>query len=109
MDALLGAIEALSQVRNSGAAAQTSRPGGTVVPPPIPPRPAPAPPAAAPVPAPSSQVAPAGHEDRVPPLQGMFADGNSLLRAIIAAEVLGPPASLKELTFWNPQPNEPST
>jgi hypothetical protein len=39
----------------------------------------------------------------------MFKDGNSLLQAVIAAEVLGPPIALKEHHFWSQQPNEPST
>lgn len=43
------------------------------------------------------------------PLQGMFADGNTLLRAVIAGEVLGKPAALRENTHWSLQPNEPST
>jgi hypothetical protein len=36
-------------------------------------------------------------------------DGNSLLRAIIASEILGPPAALRENHLWTQQPNEPST
>jgi hypothetical protein len=43
------------------------------------------------------------------PLQGMFQDGNTLLRAIVASEIFGPPAALRENDLWNQQPNEPST
>ena len=41
-------------------------------------------------------------------LEAMFEDGNSLLRAIVASEILGPPAALKEHHLWNQPPNEPS-
>jgi hypothetical protein len=42
-------------------------------------------------------------------LQSIFQDGNSLVRAIIASEVLGAPVSLRENHHWNQPPNEPST
>jgi hypothetical protein len=42
------------------------------------------------------------------PLLEMFQDGNSLVRAVLAAEILGPPVALKEPNFWNQRPNEPS-
>lgn len=39
----------------------------------------------------------------------MFQDGNSLLRAVIAAEVLGPPRALQESVYWQAsRANEPS-
>ncbi|HET7814217.1 MAG TPA: hypothetical protein VFL13_07570 [Candidatus Baltobacteraceae bacterium] len=42
------------------------------------------------------------------PLQGMFEDGNTLLRAVIASEVLAPPRALRgENALWSLQPNEP--
>jgi len=42
-------------------------------------------------------------------LQTMFQDGNTLLKAIVASEVLGPPAAERENHLWTQQPNEPST
>jgi hypothetical protein len=42
-------------------------------------------------------------------LEGMFEDGNTLLRAIVASEVLGPPAAMRENNRWNQRPNEAST
>jgi hypothetical protein len=47
----------------------------------------------------------------------MFEDGNSLLRAIVASEILGPPVALRdaqdrlvrEHDHWIQPPNEPST
>jgi len=56
--------------------------------------------------APLMQPAPARKSG---PLQGMFQDGNTLVRAILATEVLGPPAALRENHLWIQQPNEPST
>jgi len=44
------------------------------------------------------------------PLSGLFEDGNSLLRAVVAAELLGPPIALRENPLWQiRRPNEPST
>lgn len=44
------------------------------------------------------------------PLSGLFEDGNSLVRAVVAAELLGPPIALRENPLWQiPRPNEPST
>ncbi|HZZ65586.1 MAG TPA: hypothetical protein VFE17_08820 [Candidatus Baltobacteraceae bacterium] len=106
MDAILAALDALAeQRRGTPAPPQAPRPvsAGT---PPGRPIPAPARPAAQ-TSAPPSHIEAPAQENRAPVLQGMFADGNSLLRAIIAAEVLGPPVSLKEHSFWNRQPNEP--
>ena|SRR5579872_2339564 len=39
----------------------------------------------------------------------MFEDRTNLMRAVVAAEVLGPPAALREHTFWSPRHSEPST
>jgi len=42
-------------------------------------------------------------------LREMFREGNSLLRAVIAAEVLGPPRALQESVYWRAsRANEPS-
>ena len=44
------------------------------------------------------------------PLSGLFEDGNSLLRAVVAAELIGPPIALRENPLWQiRRPNEPST
>lgn len=42
-------------------------------------------------------------------LSGLFEDGKGLLRAVVAAEVLAPPLSLREQSNWSPPPNAPST
>jgi hypothetical protein len=85
------------------------------------PTPAPAPRAVAPIPAPASATAP------IPPLPhdpfhtssiqrrsssgllgGIFEDKNSILRAVVAAEVLGKPKALQEQSIWSPRHSEPS-
>ena len=44
------------------------------------------------------------------PLSGLFEDGNSLLRAVVAAELLGPPVAMRENQLWQiRRPNERST
>ncbi len=44
------------------------------------------------------------------PLGGLFEDGNSLVRAVVAAELLGPPIALRENQLWQiRRPNERST
>lgn len=40
-------------------------------------------------------------------VRGMFGRG-SIVRAIVAAEVLGPPKSEQERSIWSPRHNEPS-
>lgn len=40
--------------------------------------------------------------------RGMFGRGN-LVRAVIAAEVLGPPKALQEQSIWSPRHSEPLT
>jgi hypothetical protein len=60
---------------------------------PTPPAPKPAPPSPAPVPAVAPHPVPAPHGTTA--FRGMFERGN-LVRAIVAAEVLGPPKSLRE-------------
>jgi hypothetical protein len=42
------------------------------------------------------------------PIRGMFGGGATLVRAIVAAEVLGPPKALQENTIWSPRHSEPS-
>ncbi|MGB6986209.1 MAG: hypothetical protein WBD74_09590, partial [Candidatus Aquilonibacter sp.] len=42
------------------------------------------------------------------PIRGMFGGGATLVRAIVAAEVLGPPKALQEKTIWSPRHSEPS-
>ncbi|HVA29183.1 MAG TPA: hypothetical protein VNF68_13455 [Candidatus Baltobacteraceae bacterium] len=44
----------------------------------------------------------------VSPIRGMFGAGTSLVRAIVAAEVLGPPKALQEQSIWSPRHSEPS-
>jgi hypothetical protein len=51
-------------------------------------------------------------ESRAPvgtsPIRGMFGGGATLVRAIVAAEVLGPPKAFQEQTIWSPRHSEPS-
>lgn len=42
------------------------------------------------------------------PIRGMFEGGATLVRAIVAAEVLGPPKAMQENTIWSPRHSEPS-
>jgi hypothetical protein len=90
-------------------------PAPAAPPPPVPP-PVPAPVVAAQVvaapssPTPPAPVSPA--QDSVARIgtervRGMF-EGAALVRAIVAAEVLGPPKSLQEQTIWSPRHSEPS-
>jgi hypothetical protein len=76
---------------------------------------APAIPAAVAAPAPSVPI-PSGATDHpatqgrigTASIRGMFEGPATLIRAIVAAEVLGPPKSLQERTIWSPRHNEPS-
>jgi hypothetical protein len=61
-------------------------------------------PAAAPRPTPFPMPAPVGTS----PIRGMFGGSATLVRAIVAAEVLGPPKALQENTIWSPRHSEPS-
>jgi hypothetical protein len=70
-----------------------------VVPPPVAPPPAPAPPPVA-FPAPARLG--------TSTIRGMFGGSTTLVRAIVAAEVLGPPIALQERTIWSPRHSEPS-
>jgi hypothetical protein len=110
-------------VQSAPAAAPTALPPDFVLPPVIAPVPAPVP---APSPTPAAmppiaarrarpqQPAPAAATaiSSVPvtgtsPIRGMFQRG-SLVRAIIAAEVLGAPKAQQEQTIWSPRHSEPS-
>jgi len=42
------------------------------------------------------------------PIRGMFGSGAALVRAIVAAEVLGPPKSQQERSIWSPRHSDPS-
>jgi hypothetical protein len=42
------------------------------------------------------------------PIRGMFGGSATLVRAIVAAEVLGQPISMQERTIWSPRHSEPS-
>ena len=41
-------------------------------------------------------------------LGGIFEDKNAILRAVVAAEVLGKPKALQEQSIWSPRHSEPS-
>jgi hypothetical protein len=99
MDVIMAALEAL------GSGSELRRPPAPQQPPQPPKAPAPAPPVQAAPPLAPPRQAPA-HAAGL--LQGLFEDGNSLLRAVIAAEVLQPPLALRETALWIQQPNEPS-
>lgn len=77
-------------------------PMGRVMPPVV----APAPVAAA-LPQPDFPHPQAAHVG-TPVIRGMFQGPATLIRAIVAAEVLGPPKSLQEPSIWNPPHSEPS-
>jgi hypothetical protein len=42
------------------------------------------------------------------PIRGMFGGSATLVRAIVAAEVLGQPKAFQEQTIWSPRHSEPS-
>ncbi|HTV93768.1 MAG TPA: hypothetical protein VMG98_13715 [Verrucomicrobiae bacterium] len=102
--------------------AQKAPPVQPAVPRPVPPPPAPArppmagfamPPVQAPAPVASPPVAPPPMPPTpmrvgTSPIRGMFGGGRILIRAIVAAEVLGPPKALQEQTIWSPRHSEPS-
>lgn len=73
-----------------------------VVPPVIVRRP---PPVSAPAPAMSVPASAQAHGTSG--FRGMFERG-SLVRAVVAAEVLGPPKALQEQSIWSPRHSEPS-
>jgi hypothetical protein len=65
----------------------------------------PAPPRLEPLPVlPHTQASPIG----TPIIRGMFQGPTTLVRAIVAAEVLGPPKSVQEPSIWSPRHSEPS-
>lgn len=41
-------------------------------------------------------------------LGGIFEDKDAILRAVVAAEILGKPKALQEQSIWSPRHNEPS-
>ncbi|HTX57910.1 MAG TPA: hypothetical protein VMD47_12495 [Candidatus Acidoferrales bacterium] len=80
------------------------------------PAPAPAPPVIAvqappprkPQPAPAPVPVPVAAAVGTSPIRGMFGGSTSLVRAIVAAQVLGPPTALQEHSIWSPRHSEPS-
>src|SRR5579872_2982950 len=120
MEGMEGVITAMELARRKAAAAQSARAAATASSPtaPVTAQTPPAPQTAAPVASPQAAAAqpsspqpPASlphHAAQAGPLQTMFEDGNSLLKAIVASEILGPPAALRERHLWNQPPNEPS-
>jgi len=72
--------------------------------PPIPVRVPPAVPLAASLPL----VVPVRQRIGTSPIRGMFGGSATLVRAIVAAEVLGPPKSMQEQSIWSPRHSEPS-
>ena len=74
--------------------------------PPVPPPPVPAPTASAPLAPPTTL--PTAARVGTSPIRGMFGGSATLVRAIVAAEVLGPPIALQERTIWSPRHSEPS-
>ena len=63
-----------------------------------PPKPAPAPPPPPPAPVLSKVEGPPASQHG--PLRGLFEGGNSLLRAVVAAELLDRPLALRENAYW---------
>ena len=55
--------------------------------------------------APAAPMPPPAHG--TPVFRGMFERG-ALVRAVVAAEVLGPPKALQEQSIWSPRHSEPS-
>ncbi|MBV9272054.1 MAG: hypothetical protein JO165_13250 [Candidatus Eremiobacteraeota bacterium] len=65
--------------------------------------------APAPAPLPEPQLAPLHDESQLDGgLVPLFEDGKSIIRALVAAEVLGPPVAMREPSTWSLRPNEPS-
>src|SRR5271170_1620671 len=60
------------------------------------------PPVAPPAPAPRTPFVPMPTPVGTSPIRGMFGGSATLVRAIVAAEVLGPPKALQENTSWSP-------
>ena len=120
---LIGAIGSLAS--NARKAAATRGPAAQPVVPPraqpvnvtLFPPPRPAPPIVVSRPRPVAAQTPPPASPPVPPphpvphgtsaFRGMFERGN-LVRAVVAAEVLGPPKALQEQSIWSPRHSEPS-
>jgi hypothetical protein len=112
-------LEALQQRRAAQMPAPPPAPGPAAAP--VAP-PAPPPRAATPPPAPARPPKQTAHDREEAAraaaarakggsIVGLFEDGNSLLRAVVASEVLSPPLALRENPNWLKRrpPNEPST
>lgn len=101
MDGLEGVLAAVDYVRKKQQEQQAVARRPVPAQPPRPAAPAPAPPAATADPGtrndqPVFPSAPhPAHRAAAGPLQAMFEDGNSLLRALVASEILGPPIALR--------------
>jgi hypothetical protein len=125
---LIGVISSIRRnIKRSRAQSVQQQPPPAPAPPPrsvlagfaMPPVDAPPPPRPVSTPRPVSPPKPAAPqpvfpviEPRVPvgtsPIRGMFGGGATLVRAIVAAEVLGPPKAFQEQTIWSPRHSEPS-
>ncbi len=96
MDELIGL--AIQAAEKSAARKRQSRDSNAVPRVAAPPRPAVPPLSAPPNVSPTQTLRPVARPTAG--LREMFQDGNSLLRAVIAAEVLGPPRALQESHYW---------
>ncbi len=76
--------------------------------PPPPPRPVPPPKPKPLAPQVPLTLAPEHPRIRTSPIRGMFGGSATLVRAIVAAEVLGQPKAFQEQTIWSPRHSEPS-
>jgi hypothetical protein len=76
--------------------------------PPPPPRPVPAPKPKPLAPQVPLTLAPEHPRIGTSPIRGMFGGSATLVRAIVAAEVLGQPKAFQEQTIWSPRHSEPS-
>ncbi|MFN2449806.1 MAG: hypothetical protein ABR508_08440 [Candidatus Baltobacteraceae bacterium] len=107
MNTILGMLELAAELKKQ--AQQRDASGSTFSPPPRGPVPKPVN-AAPPAPAAPKTASRAERLQQAPVpggLQGLFEDGNTLLRAIVASEVLAPPRALRENVLWSLEPNEP--
>jgi hypothetical protein len=100
----------ISGIRRRAGAGRSARPAPAQPPPAPPPATVapvivqrakvPTPPAAAP-------VQPVEPHVGTSPVRGMFGGSTALVRAIVAAEVLGAPKALQEQSIWSPRHSEP--
>jgi hypothetical protein len=75
---------------------------------PPPPRPVAPPKPRPPVPQAPLSLTPEHPRIGTSPIRGMFGGSATLVRAIVAAEVLGQPKAFQEQTIWSPRHSEPS-